>query len=391
MKKVHSMILALAVIPAMTLTGCTGEAPGQASGRNGLPQQLVWSTYNVGTGTYNDLAAIANTLTGEEGVQVRLMTADTGIGRLAPLVNGTVDYSRTGDEYYYAFEGDYEYANPEWGPQDLRLVWAPLGNYGLLVREDSGIDSYADLKGKRFPKLTANTSINNKMEGFLNYGDLTWDDVQQVPISYGEQIAGLEAGQIDALYQNVVGSNIEELSSKTDVKWLSFDDPDPQRYQTWKELAPMVRIAEVTNGAGMEQGEGAKVLEYTIPLTTLGSRDPDEVYAVVKAMVENFDDYKGTTPDSQRFSFDEVLKEPLVVPFHEGTVRYFKERGVWSDELENKNNELIERGKKMRGAWPGVVAASSKQDLAENWKNWKKNELDGTSATEHDKGTKHGN
>ncbi|MET3951395.1 TAXI family TRAP transporter solute-binding subunit [Arthrobacter sp. UYEF36] len=388
MKKVHSMILALAAIPVMTLTGCAGAAPGQAPGPNALPQQMVWSTYNVGTGTYNDLAAIANTLTSEEGVQVRLMTADTGIGRLAPLVNGTVDYARTGDEYFYAFEGNYEYANPEWGPQDIRMVWAPLGNYGLLVREDSGIDSYEDLKGKRFPKLTANTSINNKMEGFLNYGALTWNDVQQVPISYGEQIAGLEAGQIDALYQNVVGSNIEELSSKTGVKWLSFDDPDPARYETWKELAPMVQIAEVTDGAGMDKGEGARVLEYTIPLTTLGSRDADEVYRVVKAIDENFDDYKGRTPDAKRFSFDDVLKEPLVVPFHEGTVRYFKERGAWSEELERKNNELIERGENMRKAWPGVVDSSSKRDLAENWKNWKKTGLDGESTTEPNEGTK---
>ena len=30
-------------------------------------QQSVWSTYGVGTGTYNDLAAVANTLTQVNG------------------------------------------------------------------------------------------------------------------------------------------------------------------------------------------------------------------------------------------------------------------------------------------------------------------------------------
>ncbi|ALU41425.1 TRAP ABC transporter substrate-binding protein (plasmid) [Kocuria flava] len=358
------------------VTGCASVEGSEPVGANGLPQQLVWSTYNVGTGTYNDLAAIANTLTNEEGVQVRLMTADTGIGRLAPLVNGTVDYARAGDEYYYAFEGDYEYASEEWGPQDIRMVWAPLGNYGLLVREDSGIDSFADLEGKRFPELTANTSINNKMEGFLNYGGLTGDDVQKVPISYGEQIAGLEAGQIDALYHNVAGSNIDELASKIDVKWLSFDDPDPARYETWEELMPMVTVGEITNGAGMEKGESARVLEYTIPITTTASRDADEVYHLVKAIVENYEHYEGTTPDTKQFSFDAVLKEPLVVPFHEGTVRYFEERGVWTEELERKNQELIERGERMREGWPGVVESSSAETLAQNWADWKKTELE---------------
>lgn len=376
MRTTKSRFAALGAVAALGLTGCASAEGDEPVGPNGLPQQLVWSTYNVGTGTYNDLAAIANTLTNEEGVQVRLMTADTGIGRLAPLVNGTVDYSRAGDEYYYAFEGDYEYASEEWGPQDIRMVWAPLGNYGLLVREDSGIDSFEDLEGKRFPDLTANTSINNKMEGFLNYGGLTGDDVQKVPISYGEQIAGLEAGQIDALYQNVVGSNIDELASSTDVKWLGFDDPDPARYETWEELMPMVSVGEVTNAAGMDEGESARVLEYTIPLTTMASRDADEVYHLVTSMVENYEHYEGTTPDTKQFGFDAVLKEPLVVPFHEGTVRYFEERGVWTEELERKNDELIERGERMREAWPGVVESSSAEELEQNWTDWKKTELD---------------
>lgn len=364
---------AWAVVALFALTGCT--ASGDEVGANGMPRQLVWSTYNVGTGTYNDLAAIANTLTAEEGIQVRLMTADTGIGRLAPLVNGTIDYTRAGDEYYYAFEGDYEYATPEWGPQDLRLVWAPLGNYGLLVREDSGIDSFADLKGKKFPDLTANTSINNKMEGFLNYGGLTGEDVQKVPIAYGEQIAGLEAGQIDALYQNVVGSNINELASKTDVKWLTFDDPDPARYETWNELMPMSTVGEVTEAPGIKDGETAKVLEYTIPLATMGSRDADEVYSLVKAMVDNYEHYETTTPDTNKFSFEAVLKEPLVVPFHDGTVRYFEEQGVWTEELENKNAALIERGEKMREAWPKILDSSDPDEVEKNWTDWKKTEL----------------
>ncbi|EXF25702.1 TRAP ABC transporter substrate-binding protein [Nesterenkonia sp. AN1] len=359
----------------LALTGCASGDASAGADSDALPEQSVWSTYNVGTGTYNDLAAIANTLTNEEGLQVRLMTSDTGIGRLAPLVNGTADYARAGDEYFYAFEGDYEYANEQWGPQDVSLVWAPLGYYGLLVRADSGIDSFEDLEGTQFPDLTASTSINNKMEGFLNYGGLTGEDVQKVPISYAEQLDALQAGRIDSLYQNVVGSNIEELASTTDVKWLTFDDPDPGRYETWDELMPMVNVGEVTDVPGVEEGESAQVLEYTIPITTMGDRDTEEVYLLVKSMVENYEHYEDTTPDTQQFSLDAVLKEPLVVPFHAGTVRFFKERGVWTEELEEKNNELIERGERMREAWPTVLESSSEQDLEENWTEWKAENL----------------
>lgn len=371
--KIRSTALSAAAL--LFLAGCASGDAADPADPDALPEQSVWSTYSVGTGTYNDLAAIANTLTGEEGLQVRLMTSDTGIGRLAPLVNGTADYARAGDEYYYAFEGDYEYANEQWGPQDVSLVWAPLGYYGLLVRADSGIDSFEDLEGTKFPDLTANTSINNKMEGFLNYGGLTGDDVEKVPISYAEQLDALEAGQIDSLYQNVVGSNIEELASTTDVKWLTFDDQDPDRYETWDELMPMVNVGEVTDAPGVEEGESAQVLEYTIPITTMGDRDPEEVYRLVKTIVENYEHYEDTTPDTPQFSLDAVLKEPLVVPFHAGTVRFFEERGVWTEELEEKNNALIERGERMREAWPNVVESSSAEELAGDWAAWKADDL----------------
>lgn len=95
------------------LSGCTRSATPVI---NGLPAQTVWATYPTGTGTYNDVATIANMVTTESGMRVRLMTGDTGIARIGPLISGTAQYSRAGDEYFYAFEGNDEYASEAWGP-----------------------------------------------------------------------------------------------------------------------------------------------------------------------------------------------------------------------------------------------------------------------------------
>ncbi|WP_235840401.1 hypothetical protein [Corynebacterium yudongzhengii] len=109
---------ALGVLSA--LSGC---ARTTVPADSALPQQSVWVTYPAGTGTYNDIAAIANTVTAESGVRVRLMTGDTGIARMGPLISGTAQYSRAGDEYFYAFEGDDEYASQVWAP-------SPCGRFG---------------------------------------------------------------------------------------------------------------------------------------------------------------------------------------------------------------------------------------------------------------------
>ena len=55
----RSLLAAAASLPVIGgLSACAGGP--RATDRT---HQLVWSTYGVGTGTYNDLAAVANTLT----------------------------------------------------------------------------------------------------------------------------------------------------------------------------------------------------------------------------------------------------------------------------------------------------------------------------------------
>lgn len=91
----------LAGITALGTTGLlSGCGAAGVETRNGLPSQMVWSTYTVGTGTYNDTAAIANAITNHKGIQVRLLAADTGVGRIAPAINGTTQFARTSVEYY---------------------------------------------------------------------------------------------------------------------------------------------------------------------------------------------------------------------------------------------------------------------------------------------------
>ena len=43
-----------------------------------------------------------------------------------------------------------------------------------------------------------------------------------------------------------------------------------------------------------------------------------------------------------------------VVPFHEGAVRYFKQIGVWTDEYESHNQELLRRQAVLAEAWEAM-------------------------------------
>ncbi|WP_420098448.1 TAXI family TRAP transporter solute-binding subunit [Corynebacterium sp.] len=337
----------------------------------GLPTQTVWSTYPTGTGTYNDVAAIANMVTNRSGSKVRIMAGDTGIARVGPMIAGTAQYARAGDEYYYAFEGEDEFTSENWGPQPIRQIWAPPGNYGVLVRKDSGIRTVSDLRGKRFPRLLASTSMNYKLEAILDFGGLTLDDVTLVDIAYSEQAEAMKTRHLDVMYQNVVGATVEELASQYPISWLDFSGGTPEQYRRWDELAPMVLLGEFSGGAGMTDGESATNMQYSIPLTTTRDRPVEEVRATLDLIHDNFDDFKDSTPDAGAFAADKVLLAPAV-PFHDGAVDFFRDLGRWTPALQDRNEQLIEREKLMEEAWPDFWDEhADSPDPAAKWKEWK--------------------
>lgn len=370
MKKILICTVLAGVLAAGIVTSSSPDS------RTNPSAQLVMTTYGVGTGTYNDLAAVSDSLTRVQGTQVRILTSDTSIGRVAPLKAGSAQFSRMGDEYYFGFEGIQDFSSENWGPQDIRVVWAPMGNYGLMTRTDAGIETFEDLKGKKFPRVTANTSINLKLEAYLAYGGLTWDDVEPVDVSYSDQTEALETGRLDVLFSSAYGSNLEELASTVDVEWLSMEDDSPEKMAAVNELAPMVTIGEFSGAPGMEEGESAKNFAYTVPISTYAGTDEQRVYDLVKAMDENFDRYENTTPSAGEFALDEVLTEPLVVPFHPGTVRYLEEQGMWTEEAEQKNNELVERQGKLQDGWNAFIGPADKDNIAQEWTAWKEENLD---------------
>ncbi|WP_194841511.1 TAXI family TRAP transporter solute-binding subunit [Sporosarcina obsidiansis] len=386
MKKILSLISILSVL-LLVISGCgksesseeenTSNGTGNKSEENasGMPESMVWSVYSVGSGTYNDMAAIADTFTKKYDSQIRLLPSDTGVGRMAPLKNKTADFARLGEEYIYAFEGELDFSNKEWGPQDVRMVWAPVGPIGLAVREDSGIDDPSQLKGKKVPYILSNPSVNNKMEAYLAYGGLTWDDVKPVKVSYSDQGNAFKSGQIEAILFNVFGSPMFELESAVKFKWLDLTDDSAETIARVAEVAPSVKIEPFEKGAGMKEGEVVHGISYSTPITAYSDKSEDDVYELVKAIDEQYDSYKDVTTSLKDASIEKVLLEPLVVPFHEGAIKYYKEKGVWTEEADQKNNELLERADKLKELWSEFTPNAKGEQWNDEWVKYKKDNL----------------
>ena len=368
----RSSVIAMTTIAALALASCgtgggSGTAEDRAMDEEGMPSMMVWSTYGTGTSTYADVAVATEAIGRNEDTSVRVVTSDTAIGRLAPLSRGQAHFSRTGDEYIFAFEGEYEFVDPGWGPQDLRVAWSPVAPHGLAVPAGSSVETFEDLKGSDFPSITANPSVNNKLEAFLAYGGLTRDDTHQIELGYGEQTDAMANGQLDVLFQQVYGPSLHELESTTPLRWLQLDESEPDKLENLRSVAPSTFVGEFSGAPGQDPDEVGITMYYPVPVITYADMNEAAVYETVNALVDHFDEYKDSTATSEEWGIDNIALEPIQVPFHDGMIQFLEERDLWTEDAQTRQDQLVERGETLRQAWDEIVEDTDPEDLREVW------------------------
>ncbi len=81
---------------------------------------------------------------------------------------------------------------------------------------------------------------------------------------------------------------------------------------------------------GMYRGSDEDVTTFGVAATFVSSTDvPDDVvYAVVKAVFENFDSFKRLHPAFANLNKEEMVSDALSAPLHPGAAKYYKEAGL---------------------------------------------------------------
>jgi TRAP transporter TAXI family solute receptor len=87
--------------------------------------------------------------------------------------------------------------------------------------------------------------------------------------------------------------------------------------------------AKATIPGGMYPGNEKDIQTYGVVATVVSSsRVPaNTVYAVVKAVFDNFDEFKKLHPAFANLKPENMVKDGLSAPLHDGAVKYFKEKG----------------------------------------------------------------
>lgn len=338
-----------------------------------LPGTMTWSSYDVGSAGYAEASAIADAFGKKYGTRIRIKPSGSAIGRLQPLLSGDATVGFLATETFFAAEGVYDFATRRWGPQDLRVLAGRPSSFGIFTAADANIKTLADLKGHRFAYVAGNPSVNVKCDAFLAFAGLSRDDVDAVMFpTYASAMGSLARNEADASCTTSTPSHVYELAeSPRGIRWLDMDPNDKEAWDQLGNVAPFLAPYKETTGAGISKDNPVNMVAYRYPMLVVrADADADEVYNLLKAVDETYPMYKDATAVMHRWDPKLSGVPAIDVPFHEGAIRYLKEKGIWTDEHQAWNDTRTVRLNALLEAWPKAIAegkGKSDEEFAEIW------------------------
>lgn len=359
----------LVTLGVMGLGGLAALAEAQGSR---VPRTLVWTAYDVGSAGYSQAASIGHAMQTKEGVTLRVIPAGNDVARQIPLVRRTAHFGALGNAFFLSQEAVMDFATPEWGPQAVRIIGAAWANFNTGVAScagDVGIKTVYDLKGKRIAWVVGAPALNLNMTAYLAAGNLGWGDVQKLEFpSWGAAGRAVIEGKADCWIASTNSGPVYELAnSPRKYSPAAMPDPkqDPGAWARLKKWAPYMEYNAATIGAPPISRETPHIgATYGYPIiTTYAGQDTELVYQQTRLLYELLPEYKAAYPGNEGFAL-EAQRLKWVAPYHEGAVRYFKEKGVWTADHERHNRELVRRQEVLAAAWDRALDEAQKQKVA---------------------------
>lgn len=232
------------------------------------------------------------------------------------------------DWQFHAYNGTAPDKFPDGAFKDLRAVFSVHPEpFTVVVRADSGINAFADLKGKRVNIGNPGSGQRGTMEVVMEKMGWTMDDFALASeLKSSEQSAALCDNKIDAMIFTVGHPNgsIQEASTSCESKVINVDNDVIQKLASDNDYYAMATIP-----GGMYKGTDSDVTTFGVGATFVTSTktSADVVYQIVKAVFGDIKRFKKMHPAFGNLDPKLMIKNNLSAPLHEGAVRYYKEQG----------------------------------------------------------------
>lgn len=325
MKRAFTFGFAAALVAGASLVGAT-------QGASAAEQQFITIGTGGVTGVYyptgGAICRLVNKGRKAHGIRCSVESTGGSIYNINTIRAGELDMGvAQSDWQYHAYHGTSKFKDAgEF--KDLRAVFSVHAEpVTVLARADGGIKNVTDLKGKR-------VNIGNAGSGTRG----TWEVMEEAlgwtrgDLKLAAELKSSETGQalcdnkIDAYFWLVGHPSALTKESVASCDAVLVDVTGPA---IDKLVADNSYYRKATIPGGMYSSNPEDVHTFGVGATFVSSTSvsDDVVYEVVKAVFENFGDFKKLHPAFGHLKETEMVKDGLSAPIHGGAAKYYKEKG----------------------------------------------------------------
>ena len=326
----------LALLFALSLQDARGAEENKKDSTKGSHHALTYVSAPPGTAHYSIAVGQAQLLS-KKGFQVVVQPApgslvipdlvasreaDLGIG-MSPTV-------------YWAYEGKEEFKKPY---KFIRLLMVGSDSiFSIVTRSETGIKTIPDLKGKRltgdYPTSRFQTLLT---ELELQAYGLSKKDVIMRKAEFSNQgLDDLASRRTDAVQVAIVGPRFQDLATK--VKKIVVLPVDEDKLNQIKKAFPMVLAGRTKAGLPVDVGVPGIAVPCVLYATETFS--DETAYFIVKTLLENQKDLIPVYREFVDWTPQRAVTN-LRMPYHPGAIRYYREKGLWTAEMEKMQQALL--------------------------------------------------
>lgn len=229
-------------------------------------------------------------------------------------------------------------------PHDVRVIVAGSGiSVGLYVRKDSKYQSRKDIAGARIANEYSGSPAlaTFSLAEIANVG-FDWKDMRASPRAslYAGQREDFTERRLDIFYASVGSGLTRELDSTIGIRFLGIDD-SPAGLARIKKVYPAL-IKKVKPGApGITKP--MTLIYLSTYLVGRNSLSDEKVYQVVKSLWDGNKEFRAANKRLGGWTTDKFAVSTVTIPYHNGTIRFLREKGVWTEEMQANQDALLKK------------------------------------------------
>jgi TRAP transporter TAXI family solute receptor len=200
--------------------------------------------------------------------------------------------------------------------------------FQVVAFADSGINSYADLKGKVLVTQPKGNTAELLTDQILKLNGLSYESLAKVNFqaAYTDAVGMMKDGhaQVFTLGTTAPASAVMDLASARDVKLVPVDD---KTFQGVKKANPGHNKLIIKAGTYPKQDKDVPVIGYSTHIVVSCDLPEDTVYKMAKVMAEHVNDMAAVVKAIGGSTAKDMALD-IGVPFHKGAAKYYKEVGA---------------------------------------------------------------